>query len=740
MFFEPSLIGLSNLVWYKKMNNNQPKRKDYHKDIQIGGMTCVSCARRVEQSLARIDGVKYASVNLATETAFLISIREIPFQEIKEAVESVGYEVIEGNREDLSQKRYKKAQVGLMVSWLITLPLSILMIFHMLGYHIPNFIILEIISVAFVVFYNGKATIKSAWIALRHFHSNMDTLITIGAVTSWLTAILNYIGLPVMSFGTLGAMIITIHLTGRFIESHLRDKATKDIKTLLSWQVKEATVIFEGEEISIPLTMLKKNQLIKVRPGERIPVDGMVKEGLSVVDESFISGEPIPKKKQKGDTVIGGSINLSGPLVVRALKIGEESFLSQMIRLIIEAQGAKVPIQALADKITNWFIPIIIILAIASAIFWFFNLNYYQSFLIKAREVFPWILITENKHSFAVFIFISTLVIACPCALGLATPMALVVGSGIAAKKGLIIRNAEAIQVSKDIGYVLMDKTGTITQGQPTIIQHNLPREEMKIVASIESNSNHPLALAIAGNRKDKITVDTIKEIPGKGIEANYKGVKYFIGRPEKKEDYLAYLTKGQTVVEVWKDSKKMGFIVLADQIREDSKRAIVQLKKLNIVPIMVTGDNDITAREVADEIGIDEVYAGVKPEQKLDIVRKYQGSGRKVLMVGDGINDAASLKGADIGVAIGKGADLAIDNADIVIIREGISGLIHSINISTRVFQVIKQNLFWAFLYNTLAIPMAMLGLLHPVIAEGAMIFSSITVIFNSLRIKETD
>ncbi len=722
-----------------RMNNSQPKSKDYQKDIQIIGMTCINCARRVEKSLQKINGVKFASVNLATESAYLISERDISFPEIKEAVESAGYGVSE-KREELGQKRYKKAKERLILAWIVTIPLSLLMIFHMFGHHIPGFVWIEIISVAFVLFYCGKETMKSAWIALLHHHSNMDTLITIGSVTSWITAILNYIGLPIISFGTLGAMIITIHLTGRFIESHLRDKAAKEIKALISLQAKEATVVFGKEEIKLPIMMIKKDQLIKVKPGERIPVDGIIIEGLSVVDESFISGEAIPKKKEKDDLVIGGSINLSGPLTIQVTKVGEESFLSQMIQLIKEAQGTKVPIQALADKITNWFVPIIILLAIISALFWYFNLTDYQSFLLKAKEVFPWVLVTENKYSFAIFVFISTVVIACPCALGLATPMALVVGSGLAAKKGLIIRNAEAIQTSKDVAYVLMDKTGTITDGKPAIIHHNLSPEEMNIVASIESNSHHPLAQAIAGNIKDKKKIDNIKEIPGKGVTASYNGTNYFIGKPEEKDEYIPYLKKGQTVVEVLKDNQKIGFIVLADRVRKDSKEAIAHLKELNIVPVMVTGDHEVTARVVAEEIGIEKIYAGVKPEEKLKIVRKYQSSGKKVLMIGDGINDAASLKGADIGVAMGKGADLALDSADIVIIRGGITGLIHSIKISTNIFKIIRQNLFWAFLYNTLAIPMAMLGLLHPIIAEGAMIFSSITVILNSLRIREVN
>lgn len=719
-------------------DKNNSKVKDYKQSIRITGMTCINCARRVEGNLQKIKGVKLASVNLATESAYIISERKLSLEEIEDAVESAGYGVSENIGEDLGQKRFKKTRENLILSWIITFPLSIMMIFHMFGYHIPGFVWMEVFAVALVIFYCGKSTIKSASIAFIHSHSNMDTLITIGSITSWLTAILNKSGLPIMSFGTLGAMIMAIHLTGRFIESNLRDKAAKEIKTLISLQAKEATVLIENNETTLPISMIKADYLVKVKPGERIPVDGVILEGISSVDESFINGEPIPKKKEQEDTVIGGSINLTGVLLIKVTRAGEESFLSQMVQLIKEAQGTKVPIQALADRITNWFVPVIIILAFISAIFWFFRLDVYQSFLLEAKEIFPWILITDNSLSFAVFVFISTVVIACPCALGLATPMALVTGSGLAAKKGLIIRNAEAIQTSRDVAYVLMDKTGTITYGQPSVVHHNLPQEEMNIVASIESNSHHPLARAIAGNLKNKKKIDDIEEIPGEGLTATYNGINYFIGKPEEKEEYLLYLEKGQTVVEVSKNKEKLGYIVLSDKIREDSKQAISKLKELNIFPVMVTGDAEITARVVAEEAGIDKIYSGVKPEEKLEIVRDYQSQGKKVLMIGDGINDAASLKGADIGVAIGEGADLALDSADIVIIKKGIGGIIDSINISISIFKIIQQNLFWAFLYNFLAIPMAMLGLLHPAIAEGAMVFSSVTVILNSLRIQK--
>ncbi|MDD3657176.1 MAG: cation-translocating P-type ATPase, partial [Atribacterota bacterium] len=595
-------------------NKNNSKAKDFKKSIQITGMTCINCARRVEENLQKIEGVKLASVNLATESAYLISDHQLSFEEIKKAVESAGYGISKNRDDDLGQKRFKKVRENLILSWIITLPLSIMMIFHMFGYQIPGFVWIEVFAVALVIFYCGKSTIKSAWIAFRHFHSNMDTLITIGSITSWLTAILNRSALPIISFGTLGAMIMAIHLSGRFIESNLRDKAAKDIKALISLQAKEATVLIENKETTLPISMIKVDYLVKVKPGERIPVDGVVMEGISSVDESFISGEPIPKKKEKENNVIGGSINLTGVLLIKVTKVGEGSFLSQMIQLIKEAQGTKVPIQALADRITNWFVPIIIFLAVISGIFWYFNLNNYQSFLLNAREMFPWILITDNNYSFAIFVFISTVVIACPCALGLATPMALVTGSGLAAKKGLIIRNAEAIQTSKDIAYVLMDKTGTITHGNPSVINHNLSQEEMDVVASIESNSHHPLAQAIAGNLKNFKNINNLKEIPGKGVIAYFNGIKYFVGKPEEREEYLPYFKKGQTIVEVLKENVKLGFIVLADRIRGESEKAINRLKELNITPVMVTGDHEIIARVVADEVGIEKIYAGIKP------------------------------------------------------------------------------------------------------------------------------
>ncbi|HPP70651.1 MAG TPA: heavy metal translocating P-type ATPase, partial [Pseudothermotoga sp.] len=455
----------------------------------------------------------------------------------------------------------------------------------------------------------------------------------------------------------------------------------------------------------------------------------------SSVDESMITGESIPVQKSIGDQLTGGSLNLTGVLKMKATGVGENSFLSKMIDLIKQAQGSKVPIQMLADSITKWFVPVIFFLAVGSAIFWYFNFDRLLPFV----EKIPWAMAGDNLN-FAVFVFVATIVIACPCALGLATPMALIKGTGIAAKEGLLIRNAEAIQTIKDVRVVLIDKTGTLTVGKPVVVDHNLDENTLKIVAGIEKNSNHPLAKAISQTTDDSVDFDQIEEISGEGVRVFYDGSEYFVGKPLDPQNHMQFLTEGKTVVEVRKNNRPVGFFVVQDPLREDSKEAIERLKKMGIETIIVTGDNQKTAVSLAKVVNVQKVHHDVKPAEKLELVRYYQSKGVKVAMVGDGINDAAALKGADIGIAIGSGTDLAIDSADIVITSGGISKVVDAIQISKTTFRVIKQNLFWAFFYNTIAIPAAMLGLLHPLIAEVAMLISSITVTLNSLRIKQKE
>lgn len=707
--------------------------------FSVTGMTCATCAKTVERALAKLEGVKFAAVNLATSTGFIIAEKEIPLEAVKKAVEEVGYGISEESPQEIEEKRYKATKKSLILSWLGTVPIALLMLINMFIFKIPNFEFFELLVGGFVIFYAGRNTIKGAWIALTHKHTNMDTLIFFGSVTSWFTTFLSIVGLPVASFGAIGAMIMAFHITGRFIESYLRDKAAKEIKSLLKLQAKEAKVITDEGEIMVPIEAVKEGFTVIVKPGERIPVDGQIVDGISGIDESMVTGESIPVQKSSGDEVIGGSLNLTGPLRIKVTKAGEDTFLAQMIKLIQQAQGAKVPIQALADRITMWFVPVIITLAILSSIIWYFNFERFLPFLESAGKFIPWITLGNDPLSFSVFVFVATIVIACPCALGLATPMALVAGTGLAAKRGLIIKNAEAIQTAKEVKYVLMDKTGTLTEGNPKVIEHNLSEEEFRVISGIERNSNHPLAKAVSSFMESDLKPDYVEEISGQGVKAVVGKDEYFVGRPVNPEKYTNYLEAGKTVIEVYKNSDLLGYIVIEDPIRVDSKSAIKELKNMNITPVMVTGDNQKTARAVAELVGIDEVYSQVKPTDKLDIVRKYQAKGTKVVMVGDGMNDAAALKGADVGIAIGSGTDLAIDSADIIITKGGVYRIIDAIKISKKTFKIIKQNLFWAFFYNVVAIPMAMAGLLHPVVAEIAMAISSITVVLNSMKISKT-
>ncbi|MFA6880342.1 MAG: heavy metal translocating P-type ATPase [Aminobacterium sp.] len=706
--------------------------------FSVTGMTCATCARIVERSLKKVDGVVFAGVNLATETAFVVLEKEVPMEKLEEAVKKAGYEVSYEPPEDLDRRRYEEAKRNLVISWGITLPLMVLMFMHMTGFHMPWFPLMEFIGGAVVLFGAGRATMKGAWIALSHLHANMDVLVSLGALAAWLTSLLVLAGVKVASFGAIGAMIIALHVTGRFIESHLRDRASKEIKSLLEIQAREARILDEsGKEISVPIEAVKEDFTLIIRPGERIPADGMIIEGATSVDESMITGESIPVHKEVEGEVTGGSLNLTGSIKVKATKVGEDSFLSQMIALIQEAQGAKIPIQAFADRVTNYFVPAVATFALISGFFWYFGIDRFSFILDAASHYLPWVTSVREPLSIAIFGFISTLVIACPCALGLATPMALITGTGAASKKGLVIRNAEAIQTAKEVGVVLMDKTGTITQGSPSVVETNLSNGDLEAVAALEKHSIHPLAKAVAAVTETTLEPRSMEEITGEGVKGVIREDSYFIGKPQDSSKYKEQLSLGRTVVEVRKNNVVVGFIAIEDPLRNDAIRAVERLKELGIIPVMVTGDNERTARAVAKRVGIESVYAGVRPDEKLSILRDFQTSGKKVLMVGDGMNDAAALKGADIGVAIGSGTDLAIDSADIVVVRGGISSIADAVDISRQTFTVIRQNLFWAFAYNVIAIPLAMGALLHPAIAETAMAFSSISVILNSMRIR---
>lgn len=709
-------------------------------NFRVLGMTCTTCSRIVERALKKVPGVIFASVNLATESAFVLAEPRVREDALEAAVKKSGYEIVKDVPADLDEMRYREARRNLIEILVIGIPLSFLMLLHMFfGYHFPWYGSLEIVFGAAAIFWCGRKTISGAWIALRHGHTNMDSLIALSAAASWLTAIFNIMGFAIPSFGTVGVMIMMLHLTGRYIESHLRDRAAKQVKTLLTLQPREARVMGDnGETIMVPIEAVKPETIMQVNPGERIPLDGVVIEGKSGVDESLLTGESLPVAKSEGSEVTGGALNTYGILTIRTTKVGEDTFLSKMLELVREAQGGKVPLQALADRLTLKFVPAVIGLAGLSAAAWYFFFPQLHALIAPLAAMMPWPTNLSTPAGAAAYAFIATLVIACPCALGLATPLALVVSTGEASRAGLLIRNAEAIQTLKDVNFAILDKTGTITKGEPKVTKWQAPEAALRYIYTLESNSGHPLARAVteAVGIHPADRADSLTETPGEGVTGKWGDTEWFVGRPLDRSRWSDASSLAVTLVEVRRNGEPVGYFAITDPIREDSPSAIFELKKMGVTPMMATGDAKETALSIAKEAGIEDVRWEVRPEDKLSLVHEAQSEGRRVLMGGDGINDAAALKGAEVGIAMGGGMDLAVDSADIVIMRGGLSRIVAAIKISSKTWRVIRENLFGAFVYNIIAIPMAMAGLLHPIAAEFAMAASSITVILNSLRI----
>jgi Cu+-exporting ATPase len=707
--------------------------------FRVAGMTCTTCSRIVERTLSKVEGVTYASVNLATESAFVAADDSVTFEMLEAAVEKSGYKILKNTPADIDDIKYREARKDLFFILLIGIPMSVLMFMHMvMGIHYHWYGMMEAVAGSIAIFWGGRKTLRGAWIALAHAHTNMDTLIAISAAASWATALMNLAGLDIPSFGTIGVMILMLHLTGRYIESHLRDRAAKQVKALMTLQPREARVVSEENTLMVPIEAVKPDTIIQVNPGERIPLDGVVIEGLSGVDESLLTGESQPVAKDTGSDVTGGAMNLSGVLLIKTTKVGEDTFLSKMLDLVREAQGSKVPLQDLADRITLIFVPAVISLAVISALIWYFFFDSLSLYVAPLAAYLPWPTAFVSPVSAAAYSFVATLVIACPCALGLATPLALVVSTGEASKNGLLIRNAEAIQTLHEVDHAILDKTGTLTLGEPEVIEWELPEEAIPFVCALESNSGHPAAKAVVNRLGigEFEKPESAEEVPGEGITGRWGNDEWFVGRPLNRSRWTAKSALARTIVEVRKNGEPIGFFAISDPIRSDSKEAVSELARLGITTVMATGDGMEAALEIADQAGIENVRWEVRPEDKLSIIREAQSKGKKVLMAGDGINDAAALKGAHVGVAMGGGMDLAVDSADIVILKGGISKIVSAVKISDKTWQVIRQNLFGAFFYNIIAIPLAMLGLLHPLAAEIAMAASSITVILNSLRI----
>ncbi len=618
----------------------------------------------------------------------------------------------------------------MLLSWIFTTPIAFLMLSGRLsGIEIlpEEFMIPVILILGFpVVFILGFDTIKNGMRGFFTFYFSMDSLIALGTIIAYLTGIFSYFEF-IADYSGVSAMIMVIFTTGKFIESKARGQASQEIKKLLELGAKKALILRGNKEIEIDISEVQIGDVMIVKPGEKIPTDGVVVKGESAVDESMVTGESLPVEKKAKSLVIGATINQDGILYVKATKIGKDTFLAHIVQLVEEAQGTKVPIQKLADKITGVFVPIILILTILTFANW-------------------WIFTGELSKALGVSI--AVLVIACPCSLGLAVPISLMVGSGIGAKNGILIRKGEAIQTMKQVKIVVFDKTGTITKGKPEVTNFYSKIDEKyvwDIAASVEKLSEHPLSKAIVSyaNLKKYKSVKNFKILRGRGIEGVVGSKKVVIGNrtlmSEKKIKLNSYIDKieefenqGKTTMIVSENSKIIGVIAVADAVKEDSLEALKKLNAEGFRTVMITGDNERTASAIAKHVGISEVIANVLPGDKAKKVEELQKSGF-VAFVGDGINDAPALKQANVAIAMGSGTDIAIESGDLVLAKSSLIGVVQAINLSRATFSKIKQNLFWAFAYNVVAIPLAVAGVLHPVIAELAMALSSITVVTNA-------
>lgn len=711
--------------------------------LSIEGMTCSACAARVEKSLRALDGVGEVNVNIATNKATVeYTPSDVEIKDMINAVEKAGYKAYkeEENKTDKEKearvREIKHLKTLFTISLTLSLPLFSAMFFHMAGIHtiLSNgwFQFALATPVQFII---GYRFYKGAYHSLKGGGANMDVLVAMGTSAAYFYSLYNVIvGIDHYYFEA-SAVIITLILLGKLMEAVAKGKTSEAMKKLMGLQAKTARVIRDGEEKDIPVEEVEVGETIIVRPGEKIPVDGKIVEGKSTIDESMLTGESIPVEKNPGDEVIGATINKHGTFKFNATKVGKDTALSQIIKLVEEAQGSKAPVQRLADKVSGIFVPTVVAIAIVTFIVWF----------IVTGDITP-----------SIISAVSVLVIACPCALGLATPTAIMVGTGKGAENGILIKGGEHLERAHKIDTIIFDKTGTITKGKPEvtdILNYDIDKEEiLRISASAEKSSEHPLAEAIVNRAKDdglKLSdVEDFEAIPGHGIYSTFEGKGIYLGNrrlmtsknidiSKASSDIERLENEGKTAMILSIDNELKGIIAVADTIKESSKKAIDALKDMGIEIYMITGDNERTAKAIAREVGIDNVIAEVLPEHKAENVERIKGQDKHVAMVGDGINDAPALAQADIGFAIGTGTDVAIEAADITLMKGDLMDIVTAVKLSRKTMKTIKQNLFWAFGYNTAGIPLAALGLLNPMIAGGAMAFSSVSVVSNSLRLK---
>lgn len=747
--------------------------------LKIGGMHCAACSRAVERALKKTEGIEDANVNIATEKAvFNYDEKKLKYDDIVNVVVKAGYQVL-GKEEDpavVKAREIKEQKIRLIVSAIFSIPLFYISMAPMVSFvkfPIPSFLVHHInpqvfsivaIFLCVPVMISGYKFYTLGFPALFRGSPNMDSLVAIGTTAAFsysiYSTVLAFMGLNPHGdnlYYESAAVIITLVQFGKYLEARSKGKTGEAIKKLMGLQPKTATIIQNGEEKEIKISDVKVDDIVLVRPGEKIPVDGEIIEGYSSVDESMLTGESIPVEKSVGDKVVGASINKTGSFKFKAQKVGADTALAQIIKLVEDAQGSKAPIAHIADVVSSYFVPAVITIALISGIIWFIALH---------------------NFVFSLTVFVSVLVIACPCALGLATPTAIMVGTGKGAELGILFKNAEALEVSQKINAVMFDKTGTLTEGKPyvTDIISDDKDKLLLIAASAENGSEHPLGEAIVREAKEKniklLSIENFKAISGFGIETYIDNKKVLMGNDKLMnkeniniENYNSYMDKlskeGKTPMYVAYDNKLLGIIAVADKLKKESIEAINRLHKLGIKTAMITGDNKNTANSVAKEAGIDIVFAEVLPEEKSNEVKKLQEQGFTVAMVGDGINDAPALTQANVGIAIGSGTDVAIESADIVLVKSNTNDVVTAIELSKATMRDIKQNLFWAFCYNVIGIPIAagvlhvfrepliassiggfltaIMGkdlLLNPIFAALAMSLSSVSVVTNALRL----
>ena len=768
--YDPAQSSREQLIEVVKNSGYGVKEEKAKTSFKIGGMTCASCSAAVEKALNKSEGIYEANVNIATEKGSVEYNPEVLSKnDFREIVKNSGYELLsfedeetdksrENAEDELSDdmKKVKEAKKKMWGTWAFTIPIMLWMIPEMFfGVAWPNMQIFNLGMIVLAIpplFVFGRKTFITAYRAVSHGSANMDVLIAMGTGAAFITGPAVFFT-PIANYAGVSAMIMAFHLTGRYIEETAKGRASQAIRKLLELGAKTATIIEAGEEKEVAIEDVQPGDIMLVKPGEKIPTDGEIVEGKTTVDESMATGESMPVERTNGDEVIGATVNQNGLIKVKATKVGKDTFLSQVVKMVEEAQGTKVPIQEFADKITGIFVPTVLVIAVSTFGLWLIFPDALREVGFWAQSFLPWVDPTLGTFTLAIFATIAVLVIACPCALGLATPTALMVGSGIGAENGVLIRKGEAIQTMKDVHTIVFDKTGTITKGKPEVtdlIAAEKSSEEklLQLAASVEAGSEHPLGEAIVRGAKDReIEVKEIKNfnsVTGKGVKAEVEGKEVLVGSRKLMEEagidtssFEAELKRleneAKTAMLAAVDGQMLGIVAVADALKEDSIKAIAELKKLGLKTAMITGDNQRTAEAIAREVGIDHVVAEVLPDGKVDKVKELQAQFGIIAMVGDGINDAPALTQANVGIAIGTGTDIAIESSDITLVRGDLSSVITAVKLSRATFKKIKQNLFWAFFYNLIAIPVAIMGLLHPVIAEMAMATSSISVVTNA-------